>query len=284
MRFFTIAAIQMPVSSRTENLTAMAQNLESMMLRFPAIQMVMFSELCAYGAAKAQAQEAGGEVEQKFREMAVRHGIWLIPGSVYERAGDQLYNMTPVINPAGEVVARYRKMFPFLPYEIGISPGTEFCVFDVPSVGRFGVSICYDGFFPETTRTMAMMGAEVILHPTMTDTIDREVELSIARANAAINQCYFLDVNSVGDCGVGRSIIVGPSGEVIHQAGAGRELMLVEIDLDRVSRERERGLMLLGQPLKSFRDCKVDFAAAQGSETVDAYLKTLGPLKKPARE
>ena len=112
MSFFTISAIQMPVSSKAENLTLMTQNLESVMLRFPAVQMVVFSELCAYGAAKAQAQPRGGPAEQTFRELAARHKIWLIPGSIYERDGDQLYNMTPVINPAGDVVVRYKKMFP----------------------------------------------------------------------------------------------------------------------------------------------------------------------------
>jgi predicted amidohydrolase len=49
-----------------------------------------------------------------------------------------------VINPQGEIVTKYRKMFPWLPYEAGTEPGTEFCIFDVPDVGRFGLSICYD--------------------------------------------------------------------------------------------------------------------------------------------
>jgi predicted amidohydrolase len=83
-------------------------------------------------------------------------------------------------------------------------------VFDVPGAGRIGISICYDMWFPETTRTLAAMGAEVILHPTMTDTIDREVELAIARSAAATNQLYFFDINGVGDGGTGRSIVVDP--------------------------------------------------------------------------
>jgi predicted amidohydrolase len=281
MTNFTIAAIQMPISAVDENVSAMQQQLDSLMRRFPAVRMVVFSELCAYGAAKALAQPIGGAIEQTFKEMALRHKIWLIPGTTYERDGELLYNTAPVINPLGEIVTRYRKMFPFLPYETGVAAGTEFCVFDVPEVGRFGVSICYDKWFPETTRTMAMMGAEVILHPTMTDTIDREIELTIARTNAAINQCYFFDINGVGDCGNGRSIIVGPAGDVIHQAGIGREIMPIEIDLARVRRERDKGLMSLGQPLKSYRDRSVDFALSQKSEEIDRYMKSLGPLQKP---
>ena len=97
----------------------------------------------------------------------------------------------------------------------------------------------------------------------MTDTIDRDVELPIARANATINQCYFFDINGVGDCGTGRSIVVGPSGYVIHEAGGGEETIPVEIDLSRVRREREVGIRGLGQTLKSFRDRPVEFPVYQ---------------------
>ena len=183
----------------------------------------------------------------------------------------------------GRVIARYRKMFPFQPYEIGIRPGAEFVVFDVPAVGRFGLTICYDMWFPETTRQLAALGAEVILHPTMTDTIDRDVELPIARANATINQCYFFDINGIGDGGTGRSIIVGPSGHVLHEAGAGPEFIPVEIDLDRVRRERERGIRGLGQTLKTFRDRPVDFPVYQRSAPTEAYLQSLGPVEKQGR-
>jgi predicted amidohydrolase len=152
----------------------------------------------------------------------------------------------------------------------------------VPEVGRFGVSICYDMWFPETTRTLAAMGAEVILHPTMTDTIDRDVELAIARASAATNQVYFFDVNGVGDGGVGRSIINDPSGYVLHQAGSGAEIMPIEVDLGRLRRERERGMRSnLGQPLKSFRDRACDFSVYRKGSADFSYLNSLGPLVKP---
>jgi predicted amidohydrolase len=223
-----------------------------------------------------------GPAELAFCEMAARHRIWLIPGSLFERRDDGIFNTAPVIDPHGRVVLRYRKMFPFLPYEAGVRPGREFAVFDVPDVGRFGVSICYDMWFPETTRTLVAMGAEVILHPTMTDTIDRDVELSIARASAVVNQAYFFDVNGVGDGGVGRSIVCDPSGYVLHQAEGGPEIMSIEVDFARVRRERERGLRSnLGQPLKSFRDRECEFDVYRRESGIDSYLKTLGPLSKP---
>jgi len=280
---FAIAGIQMRVSASRENVTAMAHRLDILMARFPWVQMVVFSELAAFGPLPGHAQELPGPVEEAFAEMASKHRVWLLPGSVFESAGDKIYNTATVIDPNGHVVGRYRKMFPFQPYENHVEPGTEFLVFDVPDVGRFGVSICYDMWFPETSRTLASMGAEVILHPTMTDTIDRDVELSIARATAVTNQCYFFDINGVGDGGVGSSIIVGPAGYIIHQAGGGEEMIPVEINLGRVRREREVGIRSLGQPLKSFRDRPVDFPVYSRTPESEAYLKSLGPLTKPHR-
>jgi len=156
-------------------------------------------------------------------------------------------------------------------------------VFDVPEVGRFGVSICYDMWFPETSRTLAVMGAEVILHPLLTGTIDRDVELSIARATAAPQQCFMFDINGSGDGGNGRSIIVGPYGDVLHEAGRSEEMIPIEIDLDRVRRSREVGLRGLGQPLKSFRDRTIRFPIYGDGADKRSYLDNLGPLEKPQR-
>jgi deaminated glutathione amidase len=92
------------------------------------------------------------------------------------------------------------------------------------------------------------MGAEVILHPSLTGTVDRDVELAIARSTAATNQCYFVDINGLGAGGTGRSIVVGPEGDVLHQAGTGEELIPVELDLERVRRTRERGISRWASP------------------------------------
>jgi len=276
---FAIAGIQMPVSAFEENITRMGHYIAHIKHRFPWVDMVLFSELAAYGPSPQNAEAMPGVAEQRLCQMAARHGVWLIPGSLFELRDGHVFNTSPVINPQGEVIARFSKLFPFLPYEKGISAGEQFVVFDVPDAGRIGISICYDMWFPETTRTLAAMGAEVILHPTMTDTIDRDIELAIARASAATNQVYFFDINGVGDGGVGRSIVVDPAGYVLHQAGDGAEIIPVEIDFDKV--RRERGLRGLGQPLKSFRDRRCDFPVYQRDSGVDAYLHQLGPLSKP---
>ncbi|RYF88232.1 MAG: carbon-nitrogen hydrolase family protein, partial [Chitinophagaceae bacterium] len=232
------------------------------------------------------AEALPSQTEIQLADLAKETGLWLITGSLFERVEDEekgsiVYNTLSVIDPYGEIVTRYRKLFPFRPYEKDVEGGTEFCVFDVPEVGRFGVSICYDMWFPETTRTLAALGAEVILHPTMTDSIDRDVELSIARASAVQNQVYFIDINGVGDGGIGQSIVVDPSGYVLHQSGAGPEIIPIEVDFERVRRERRRGLRTLGQPLKSFRDRDCEFSVYQKGHPAFAYLDTLGVLAKP---
>ena len=282
MKPFAIAGIQMKVSATHSNLETMKLKIDILMNIYPWVEMVVFSELCAYGPLTYTAQEFPGEFEKEMQKMAIKHKIWLLPGSVFEKRGDKIYNTASVINPQGEVIKRYSKMFPFYPYEVGVTAGHEFCVFDVPDVGRFGVSICYDMWFPETTRTLACMGAEVILHPTLTGTIDRDIELSIARASAAINQCYIFDINGLDTGGSGRSIVCGPDGRVLYQAENIEEMIPIEINMERVERSRRMGVLRLGQPLKSFRDHLGDFTIYQ-PEANHEYLESLGPLIKPKR-
>jgi len=282
MKPFAIAGIQMKVSAVLPNLEMMKLKLEITMHLYPWVEMVVFSELCGYGPLLHTAQEVPGVFEEEMKAMAKKYGIWLLPGSIFEKSEDKIYNTASVINPDGEVVARYRKMFPFYPYEVGVTPGKEYCTFDVPNVGKFGVSICYDMWFPETVRTLAVMGAEVILHPTMTGTIDREIELSIARAMATVNQCYFFDVNGLDTGGSGLSIVCGPDGRVLYQAGSTEEIFPIEINMSRVARSRELGVLRLGQPLKSFRDHMGDFGIYQ-KDVKHPYLDSLGPLIKPKR-
>ena len=250
---------------------------------YPWTQMVVLSELAAHGPALPSAQPAGGGMEQDFREMARRHRIWLVAGSLFEKRDGRIYNTTPVFGPDGEEVARYSKMFPFAPYEQGTTPGEEFCVFDVPEVGRFGVAICYDIWFPEVARTLTSMGAEVILNPVLAHFMDRYADIAIAQATGAMFQSYVFHINGLGVGGNGQSVIVDPAGRVLHQAQGHEAFMPIEIDLDIVRRQRERGLLGLGQPLKSFRDCNVDFTVYDRERFDQGYLESLGPLEKPGR-
>ncbi len=275
-----ICALQLRLSALGNNWETVSGNIELALSRFPWTRMIVLSELAVCGVLPANAEPLPGPTENAFVELARRYGVWIVTGSIFERCGDAVYNTCSVINPFGEVACRYRKMFPFLPFEEGVTPGEQFVVFDVPEIGRFGCTICYDIWFPEVCRTLAAMGAEAILRPTLTDTIDRDMELTIVEAMAAINQAYIVDVNGVEGGGNGRSLIVDPEGLVLHQSGEGEELIPVELDLNRSALVRRRGFKSLGQTLKSFRDRRVEFDLYKSRAHCAEYLASLGPLEK----
>lgn len=282
MAHFAIAGLQLDIAGK-DNRYFIQKEIENTLRLFPWVQMIVVGELASFGTDKTFAQTLPGEVEDFYRRIAADHNIWLVPGTVYEKSDDHIFNTAMVINPQGEVIGRYRKMFPFCPYERDVVAGDAPLVFDVPEVGRFGLHICYDQWFPETVRQMAWMGAEVILCPTMTNTIDREMELCLARANAITNQCYVVNINVCGDLGNGQSIVVAPDGEVVHQAGELPETMPVELDLGLVRRVRERGVKGLGQVLKSFRDSKMPFDVYADGARADGQWRELGALSVPEK-
>ena len=282
MTYFTIAGLQLNLKDR-QNFDIFRDKVRSTMRRFPFVQMIVGSELSICGAGVGYAGPMIEEVEDSLCELAAEFSIWLIPGSIYQREGDKVFNTAPVISPTGKVIKRFQKICPFLPFEKGVEAGSDICFFDVPEVGRFGLYICYDMWFPELSRAMVAEGVEVILHPTLTDTCDRDVEKAMARATAAQQQSYVVDINGTGALGVGQSMVVGPEGEVIHEALCGEEVILFEADLGRVRRSRERGILGLGQPLKSFRDGILTNAEKYASNQ-SPYLDSLGPLEVAKRE
>jgi predicted amidohydrolase len=284
MSHFSIAGLQLALPCG-DNLTVIGAEIIKTKQRFPWVDMMVLSELATYGPEKKYACELPSDAENFYCQIAKEYNIWLIPGSLYEQVGDEIYNTTTVINNQGEVVERYRKIYPFSPYEKGISTGKDFVVFDVPQ-GRIGVAICYDLWFPEVARQMVSMGAEVLIYPTLTGTIDRSLEIVLAQSTAIANQSYVITINAAGDLGYGQSVIVGPGGDIVYQANTGVEIIPVEVDFSLVKRNRERGLHGLGQPLKSFRDNSIVFPCYQTeNERIDSdcnVLSKLGSLDVPS--
>lgn len=291
-RLFGIAGVQMSVepwnAERTvEKMSDVTVNISR---SFPWVNLVMFHELIVPGLLqfvtpddkdwwKRNSEAIPGPLTERLCNLARRTGQWLVPGSMWEMDGDKLYNTALVISPQGEIVAKYRKMFPWLPYEAGTSAGDEFCVFDIPNVGRFGLLICYDMWFPEVPRQLAWMGAEVILQPTLTPTSDRELELVMARANALFNQCYFVSVNGIGTWGGGRSTIIDPDGRVLQEASTNQTFLTEMIDLDHTRRTREYGTLGLAQTLKQLRDAGHRFPIYDENNLEKGSFAELGPLK-----
>jgi formamidase len=253
VRLLSIAGLQTsPVFGDPEaTLGRMAERVARVRAVVPRVQLVMFPELHLpalqpllepHGERPADlAVDVPGPLTESLGEIARENGVWLVPGSVYEHGeGDRVHNTCLVLSPEGELAASYRKVFPWQPHESS-APGDRFTTFDIPEVGRIGLSICYDGSFPETCRQLAWMGAEVVLQPTLTTTSDRNQELVMARANAIFNQLYVVSLNAGSPAALGRSLVADPEGLVRLEAGDGEELLTDVLDLDAVTRVREHG-------------------------------------------
>ncbi|HEX2316146.1 MAG TPA: carbon-nitrogen hydrolase family protein [Thermomonospora sp.] len=260
MRTLAIAAVQTTPVPHDLDATweRFADRVRTVRDTFPHVQLVVVPELMLAAEApllqarpewmREAAVTVPGPLTDRVGALARETGLWLIPGSLYEQADDgRTYNTALAVSPDGDIVARYRKVFPWQPYE-RTDPGDTFVVFDLPGIGRAGLAICYDGSFPETVRQLAWLGAEVVLQPTLTTTRDREMELVCARANAWTNQVYVVNVNAADPAGVGVSTVVDPEGIVRQQAGHGEEVLVDVLDLDAVTRVRTYGSTGLNRP------------------------------------
>ncbi|WP_406280323.1 carbon-nitrogen hydrolase family protein [Embleya sp. NBC_00896] len=260
MRILNIAAIQTAAVPLDVDATwtRFAAQVRSVRALFPQVRLLLAPELLLAAPAPMldtpaswmtdTAEPIDGPTVRRVRALARETGLWLVPGSFFERADDgTIFNTAIAVSPEGEVVAKYRKVFTWQPYE-DAEPGTCFEVFDIPGIGRIGLAICYDGSFPETVRQLAWLGAEVILQPVLTTTRDREMERICARANAFSNQVYVVNLNIADPAGVGESLIVDPEGMVRQQAGGGEEVLVDALDLDAVTRVRTYGTVGLNRP------------------------------------
>ncbi|MFB7512405.1 carbon-nitrogen hydrolase family protein [Streptomyces sp. NPDC056144] len=261
MRTLAIAAVQTaPVPYDLDaSWDRFAHQIRTVHEVFPHVQLVVVPELflAAEGPLLAEHPEnwmekaavpVPGPLTDRLGELARETGLWLVPGTVFERTPDgTIHNTALAISPEGAIAATYRKVFPWQPYEQA-APGNRFTVFEIPGIGRVGLAICYDGSFPETVRQLAWLGAEVVIQPTLTTTRDREMEQVCARANAWTNQVYVVNVNASDPAGVGASLIVDPEGTVRQQAGGGEEVLVDVLDLDAVTRVRRYGSAGINRP------------------------------------
>ena len=232
---------------------------------FPEVDLMIFPELylTAIDAftdggtedwERRVAEEIPGPLTDRVGKIAAKAKRWIVAGSINERSGDAVHNTAIVFSPEGELAAAYRKLFPWRPYETVDAGSAPPPVVEIPGKGRVGVMICYDGWFPEVARGLALRGAELIAQPTATTTPDREEEVVLARANAIVNQVYLFNPNLASTLGPGRSVGVDPEGRVLFEGGSGEELFVEIVDLDRVAEIRRRGTRGVTRPWEHFLD------------------------------
>lgn len=229
---------------------------------FPDVELLVFPELyltgddpftpAPVGFDEDVAVEIPGPLTERIGKVASRAARWIAAGSLFERSEAGVHNTAVVFSPTGDLVAAYRKLFPWQPFERTVPGSRPAPLFRIPGTGTFGLMICYDGWFPEVARGLALSGAEVIVQPTLTTTPDREQELVLARATAIVNQAYVVNVNAATSIGGGRSTAVDPEGRPLFELGPGEEYAVEIIDLDRVATVRRHGTRGLNRLLQHF--------------------------------
>lgn len=275
MNKIKLAALQLQLN-KTDNLDFLLSKLNDLVKSKDDLDIIILSELAVGGAGAKNCNHPLSKYEKIFSEFAKNNSIFLIPGTFYEEDVDKVLNVAPVFNREGNLIAKAKKIYPWLPYELDVDSSDEICVFNFEDKGNIGIHICYDLWFPETARALAIAGAELIINPTMTPTKDRDIETVMVQATAAQQQCYYVDINGSGEQGNGKSLICDYEGSVIDSAGNENKILEAEIDFDKVREARKIGFMGLGQPLKSFRDNAFNPINYMNKE----YLDSLGDLKK----
>ena len=224
------------------------------------------------------AEPIPGPSTQFYGQLASRYGIVLVT-SLFERRSAGLYHNTAVVfEKDGSIAGKYRKMhipddpayyekFYFTPGDLGFQPIDT-------SVGRLGVQVCWDQWYPEGARLMALRGAELLIYPTAigyesSDTPEeqerqREAWTTVQRGHAVANGLPVIAVNRVGHepdpsgqtRGIsfwGSSFVAGPQGEFLYRASKDAEqIAVVEVDMKRCENVRRWWPFLRDRRIEEF--------------------------------
>ena len=266
MRTIKIGILQQHnVADRTDNMMRLAKGIEDLAKR--GAELIVLQELhnslyfCQVEDVNNfdLAEPIPGPSTGFYGELARQFGVVIVTSLFEKRAAGLYHNTAVVIEKDGTIAGKYRKMhipddpayyekFYFTPGDLGFHPIET-------SVGKLGVGICWDQWFPEAARAMALQGAEMLLYPTAIgyaeeDTPEeqqrqREAWTTVMRGHAVANGLPVIAVNRVGfepdpsnqTPGIqfwGSSFIAGPQGELFYRASENEEeSLVVEIDLER---------------------------------------------------
>lgn len=213
-------------------------------------------------------------------ELAKKLGVVIVASLFEKRAPGLYHNTAVVIESNGEIVGKYRKMhipddpayyekFYFTPGDLGFHPIQT-------SVGKLGVLVCWDQWYPEAARLMAMQGAEMLIYPTAIGYADNDTPeeqqrqrmawQTVMRGHAVANGLPVIAVNRVGfepdpsgqTPGIqfwGTSFVAGPQGEIVYEASTDdEESIVVEMDMDRSEQVRRWWPFLRDRRIDAYGD------------------------------
>lgn len=223
-----------------------------------------------------QAEVIPGPSTDEFGALAKELGVVIVLSLFERRAAGLYHNTAVVLEKDGSIAGKYRKMhipddpayyekFYFTPGDLGFQPIDT-------SVGRLGVQVCWDQWYPEGARLMALAGAELLIYPTAigwesTDSDDekrrqKDAWVLAQRGHAVANGLHVIAVNRCGyeedPSGVtngiqfwGNSFVAGPQGELIYEASVNEEVKVIDISMERAETVRRMWPF--------FRDRRIDY-------------------------
>lgn len=228
----------------------------------------MFNILGDAEVLQAGAEALDGPTSRWAMELARRHGVWLVAGSIMERVAGQtrLFNTSCLFDPHGERRATYRKIHLFdcdvpgasLHESDTMMPGSETVRAEADGV-PLGMSICYDLRFPELFRILALGGARLIVSASaFTERTGRDHWEILVRVRAIENQVFVIAANQVGASTpklrwFGRSMIVDPWGIVLAQAPDGEGYIFADLNFETQDRIRTQMPSLANRRAETYR-------------------------------
>lgn len=231
------------------------------------------------------AEPIPGPATDFYAEIARKNQVVLVTSLFEKRAAGLYHNTAVVFEKDGSIAGKYRKMhipddpayyekFYFTPGDLGFNPIST-------SVGKLGLLVCWDQWYPEAARLMALAGAEILIYPTAigwesSDTADekqRQLDawITVQRGHAIANGLPLIAVNRTGHepdpseqtNGIqfwGNSFVCGPQGEFLHQAAAGAEEIIISaIDLARGEQVRRWWPFLRDRRIENYGDLQRRF-------------------------
>ena len=264
-RLLTVSIMQMPVSDSTkDNLAYIEESVDKLMTQTLKPELVIGVE---FGITKSRPEPIPGKAIGFLSGLARRYGIYFIPGTMLEKSSElgkvEYYNSCPVFGPDGEIIDVYRKRAPFKLLEKHIVPGKDdnYCIFEIKGI-KVGVLICYDQFFPEIPRSLALLGAELMVCPSYELVPYAFIPDVLPRARALENDAYYIWTCGTGTTksgtACGYSTLVDPEGMVVHKCGDQPELYTITLDFKNVSIKRPHEKRInLNSNLEQLRDLSI---------------------------
>jgi predicted amidohydrolase len=189
----------------------------------------------------AAAEPIPGPATERFSRLAKELGIWIVFGMDQSRDG-RLYNVAVLMNPAGEIVGSYNKVhLQDWMLASGVNHGDAFPVWDVTIDGvraRVGIEICYDIQHPESTRELALGGAEIVFNPYCTRDFSRPLLVHLYHTRALENCLYIVRVNFAAPRNSGTSAVIHFDGHTQDELDRAEGVLVADLNLTALRKSR----------------------------------------------